>query len=155
MSDLRAHLLAREGRLRRFDWIVGTVGLNVIRGVADELPSPFGLLVGALLLYPQICLDAKRLHDLGVSARWQTPAVLVSVALLYFGGFAGLGRAADAWLAGSPDAARAILALVFFGGLLAYWAVLAFAPGRAEPNRYGPSPRGLPAGPSARAPGAG
>jgi uncharacterized membrane protein YhaH (DUF805 family) len=126
-------LFSGQGRLRRRHYWIAMLVLAAI-SAPFRLLGPVGGLVTLLLVYPQICIFAKRLHDVGRSG-WQT--------LAPFGLMLG-----GALLFGFTESAGGVLALVggLVGGVLVLAGVVfslwvAFHPGDPGENRYGPSPK--------------
>ena len=132
-----------EGRAGRLHWWLGFLALFAAGFAVERLPSQASQsLVIALLLWPQICVDGKRLHDHGRSAWWQTPLVLLSAIQILPGSFEAIGRQVDArtdW-PGLDTGSWAFLTLLSLGLGLAYFVYFGFRPGPLARNRYDPAP---------------
>ncbi|WP_374571799.1 DUF805 domain-containing protein [Phenylobacterium sp.] len=161
--DWKFLFLTAEGRIRRRDFWIGFLIVTVASVVLNILPV-LGQIIGLLLIWPQVCLGAKRLHDMGRTA-WlmlvpfavavvcMTLAVTIAgagfVAALVLGASQAGHAAAGSALAGL-GAASAIMSLAMFAGLgFLLWVGL--TPTEPNENRYGPVPP-LPAGPDAPPP---
>lgn len=136
--DLKQLLLSPSGRIgRRSFWIgliaifvisfvasfVLTIGVSIIRGEkSSALVAP---LVQLALIYPSVCITAKRLHDLGRSGWWQAP-----VYALWIGGvgFSTIGV---------PGLGGLAMIVALLGGLVLS-IFTGFVAGSAQPNRFGP-----------------
>lgn len=177
---LRDKLFSFDGRLRRRDWWLGSIAFAIAyvafvvvatmvgwgldpTMVDTPLAARFGDPIQHLLLtaavnapfvFIQTALAAKRAHDRNQSARLVILLVLATTVLGYLpdNAFATLGRMIDqgavqVWplmLAGVVNVAAPLYLLV----------VLGFLDGSPGPNRFGPSPKGLPGGaPAFMAPG--
>jgi uncharacterized membrane protein YhaH (DUF805 family) len=155
------HLLfSPQGRIRRRDFWVGfsiVLAASLTVNVIPVVGQPLGLLI----LWPQVAVHAKRLHDMGRTAWLQLIPFAVSIAAGTYatlnGGEALLqalttnDQAAfqTAVLAGGP-AVAAIAAAVVFGLAFLLWVGL--SRGTKGENKYGPEPRSiLSADPSSRA----
>lgn len=141
--------LTAEGRIGRQTFWIGfliLLGAGVVLGWIPIL----GALVSIALIYPWVCLYAKRFHDMGKSGWLAALPVAAPVVLMIVAVMLGIGGVLSAGLAEggepSPGAVFASLgvAFVFLGlalivGLGAtLWAGLSESdPG---PNRYGEPP---------------
>jgi uncharacterized membrane protein YhaH (DUF805 family) len=77
-------LFSAKGRIGRKDFWIASLGLAVA-AIPFKLLGPFGALLSLAFLYPQVCLFAKRCHDIGKSgwlaAAQYVPPVLVALAV--------------------------------------------------------------------------
>ena len=145
--DWKFLFLDSNGRIGRKDFWIGFLILFVAGFVLGLIPV-LGVLISIALIYPQVCLYAKRLHDFGKSG-WLAAVpyaaaaiflvvtfLTVGVSALAAGGGAdfGAGAAGGLWLVG-------LLAIIVGLGSLAFlrWVGLS----RSDPgtNRYG-APQG-------------
>jgi uncharacterized membrane protein YhaH (DUF805 family) len=120
-----------KGRLGRRDYWIAVLLLAILSAVTALL-GPVGALLGLVLIYPQICIFAKRLHDIGRSG-WLA-ALPFGLALL--GGVAGEMAQGDEPAAVIPAAIGTVLLIAAI--------VISFrvglSKGEPEPNAYGPPP---------------
>jgi uncharacterized membrane protein YhaH (DUF805 family) len=140
--------LSANGRIGQKDFWIGFAILFVAGLVLGMIPV-LGMLIGLALIYPNICLYSKRLHDFGKTG-WL--AALPYVVLLIAGVIAGISGGAAMVGAMSGNAAGAgaaaaglgmsmgILALAGLVGLgFLLWVGL--TKGDPAPNQYGaPTP---------------
>ena len=148
--DWRTLFLEGSGRIGQRDFWIGFAILFVAGLIIGMIPI-IGALIGLLLIYPWVCLYAKRLHDFGKSG-WLVliPVGLQLLAMLFglmavFGGMIGAASSyGDPGMAmlGGVGAAGAL-------GLLSLIATIAFVlwvgltKGDPGDNAYGP-PRATP-----------
>lgn len=147
-SAVRTLLLSPHGRIRRGPFWIATLLILAAQIAAAVLAGPGAQdLVYLLVAYPSVCLNTKRLHDLGRSgwiqlAAWiaTAPLVMFSWASTYISLVQGPAAAEmfQARHAGSTLylTAYAVGTLSSLGLLL--W--LGIARGRRGQNRYGPEP---------------
>jgi uncharacterized membrane protein YhaH (DUF805 family) len=144
-------LLSLQGRIRRRDFWVGFSIVMAASLAANAVPL-VGPVLSVLVIWPQLAVHAKRLHDMGHSAWWQLAPFAVSmVAGMYamqHGGEALLQAIAsndqtaftDALQAGGAGvgaiAAAAVLGLGF-----ELWVGL--SPGSSGENKFGRVTRSL------------
>lgn len=137
-------LFSLRGRIRRRDWWVGVLALNLLYIVgtavlvgraggelpADE-PSAAETALSLLLVWPAVAMGVKREHDRDRSG-WM--AVL-------FSGLAPALFVVSQGVAGTPDWLLIATGLLALAGLA--WSVFAlgFRDGTPEHNRFGPSPK--------------
>jgi uncharacterized membrane protein YhaH (DUF805 family) len=161
--DWRSLFLTAEGRIGRRDFWIGFAMVMGATLVLNMIPV-LGQIIGLLLLWPQICLHAKRLHDMGRTAwlmvfPFAIATGAMGMAMITAG--ASLFSAIQLRNAGS-DAAALTTALSGLGaaGLvgsvsmlvgLAFLLWVGLSPGQSGLNRFGAEPsRGpLPAPPPA------
>jgi uncharacterized membrane protein YhaH (DUF805 family) len=145
--DWQRLFLSADGRIGRQEYWVGFLILLGVGFIARFIPF-LGGLISLALIYPQVCVGSKRLHDMGRSGFLMLiPYGVFLVALvmaLMFGGLAFLG----AMVGGGDGTMAAVGAGLGVGGaiLLACLVSLAFivwvgvTPSQAGENRYGPEP---------------
>ncbi len=149
--DWQKLLLSFEGRTRRSHFWIGwliLLGVNVVLGWIPILN-----LLGILLIWPNLAISVKRLHDMGktgwlIAIPWVAGTVLVVVGMFMVGGaiFAG-GMGAD-YYEGNPAAFFALAAPGMGAFGLALLVPLAFllwiglVDSQPGDNRFGPNPKG-------------
>ena len=129
--DLRTLLLTPQGRIGRGPFWIGVAIVMVLSLVLNIIPGMVGHLIGFVLLWPQVCVHAKRLHDIGRTAWWMLVPALIVVAcgLASFAlGFSETGGASGPALV--PMAVAAVCGLGFL-----LW--VGSTPGSPQPNRFG------------------
>lgn len=138
-----------EGRLRRSHfWI--SWGILFAAGFVLGLIPILGAFVGLALLYPQIAVQVKRLHDMGRSGWWVVAPFAANIVLFIVGFFAILGNVAlnSQGLENEDPAAMMAMfgsiggiVLLFFAinlGWLLWIGIVDSQPGR---NKFGPNPK--------------
>ena len=153
--DWRTLFLTYEGRIDQKDYWLGALILFVIGLLASALHI-LAPLIWLALIYPWICVIAKRLHDFGKSGWLILLPIVIACLALTAGAVLGVFGAIAAFVTGSgwdhPGAWGVFLgalgaAFSFF--LVAGLAKLVFliwvglARGDPGPNRYGPPPTSL------------
>ena len=125
--DWRTLFLSPRGRIGKRDFWVAFV-MIMAASVALNLVKPVGQVLGLLLLWPQVCINTKRLHDAGRTA-W----------LLLFPAAVTLACAGVA-LAGpsGPVAETAFAVAMATSFVFLLWVGL--SAGDLEHNRFGPPP---------------
>ena len=118
-----ALLLSPSGRIPRREFWPGFAVVMVASVVLNFIPL-LGQLLGLVMLWPQFCIHAKRLHDLGKSAL----LMLIPLAVTIAAGVLSLV---------SDRLSFGVSFLV--GGAFLLWVGL--TPGQAGPNPYGPAPK--------------
>ncbi|QYF86028.1 DUF805 domain-containing protein [Brevundimonas sp. PAMC22021] len=150
--DWKTLMLSFEGRIRRshfwMAWLI-LLGANVVAG---WLPL-IGVLISLALIWPNVAITVKRLHDMGRTGWLALVPFVVAVAMFIVGIiFFGLG----AMMGGGSDGdfENPVAAFAMFGpalGAFAVAALIGFAfllwigltdsqPGE---NRFGPNPKAL------------
>lgn len=138
-----------EGRLRRSHfWI--SWGILFAAGFVLGLIPILGAFVGLALLYPQIAVQVKRLHDMGRSGWWVLAPFAANIVMFIVAIFAIMGNVAlnQQGLENEDPAAMmamfgsiggiALLFLVINLGWLLWIGIVDSQPGR---NKYGPNPK--------------
>lgn len=148
--DVQAALLSFEGRLRRrhfwYAWLM-LLGAGVVAGWIPVL----GLLIAFALIWPNLAITVKRLHDMGHTG-WLAlvPCVgtILAIAVAVIGGAGAYTLSA---VRGDLETASALAVLSSFGlsALIALVTNLGFllwiglADSQRGPNRFGPNPKGI------------
>lgn len=148
--DWKKVLLSFEGRTRRSHFWIGwliCLGLGV---VANFIPL-LGFLLSIALIWPNLAITVKRLHDMGQTG-WLAaiPFVVGLVGGIAGGMIVGLGAFTNqaAFEAGDPATVLAVMgpAMGLFGiiGLvcLAFLLWIGLTDSKPGPNKYGPNPKG-------------
>lgn len=151
--DFQHAMLSFDGRLRRSHFWIGFLiifGANVVLGWIPIL----GWLISLALIWPNLAIAVKRLHDMGKTGWLVVAPYLISFALLIagfvimFGGMAAGGMAPD-YYEDNPAAVLAVMGPAF--GVFALSALVGLAfllwvgltDSQAGDNRFGPNPKGL------------
>lgn len=149
--DWQKLLFSFEGRTRRSHFWIGWLICVGVWWVANVIPF-IGQLIQIALIWPNLAIAVKRLHDMGKSGwlvviPWVVSIVggIVAVSMM---GVSALTNA-SALEAGDPAAILgllgpamglvAVIGLVCLGFLL--W--IGLSDGQRGENRYGPNPKGL------------
>lgn len=140
--DFRQLFLTSQGRIGPRDFWIGFLILFVSGIVLGLIPF-LGLIASIALIYPQVCIFSKRLHDFGKSG-WLYLAPLILTVLLGVV-MAVVGGASLAMLSGEDDGAAIAGAALAIGGLIVllnFGFLLWVGLSRGDPgeNRYGPPP---------------
>lgn len=143
--DWKNLFLSADGRIGRQEFWIGWLVLFAI-GILLGWIIP---IIGLILLYPQICIYSKRLHDMGKSGWLQLIPYVVFFLAILVGVFTVGGSAITAAMSGASDEATAASALMGAGvfvllllgaGLVGFvfllWVGLS-GPEQAD-NKYGP-----------------
>ena len=142
--DWKSLLLSWDGRMRRSHFWIGMVAIGVVNMIGGTIPF-IGVLISLALIAPAAAIAARRLHDMGRSARF----ALVPVAFAIVAGLLGLMASIAPAAFG---AAGAIGVLAVAGPLLLLITVLlainlvfvlwiGLSAGAQGANAYGPDPR--------------
>ena len=127
-------LLTPQGRITRAPFWFGILVVIAASVALNLIPGPVGHLVGFVLLWPQVCINVKRLHDMGRTGWLLLIPAAITLTCLAVGFIMGSGMEAP-----PPRPAPgplAIAALVSLGFLL--WVGL--TPGQSAANRFGEAP---------------
>jgi uncharacterized membrane protein YhaH (DUF805 family) len=162
--NMQTLLLSPEGRIGRKDFWLGALIL-IAAWMVSHVAHVFAPILWLLLIYPWVCVYAKRLHDFGKSA-WLVliPFVVVFVCLVMAFAFGGVAAIAAIFAAANEQFGGANLAmiasslgvmLVFLGiaavGKIAFMLWVGISASDPAENRYGPPP-GAPPPPTPAAP---
>ena len=112
-----------------------------------------GQVIGLLLIWPQLCIHAKRLHDMGRSALWMVVPFCLSSLFLVLAVVKGGKAVLEVLSAGSSNATRGAawsqlgiavgyFAMTFLVGL-AFLLWVGLSRGEPGSNRFGPPPERL------------
>ena len=134
--DFGKLLLSPRGRIGRGRFWIGFLVIMAASLALNLIPGEIGRWLGFVLLWPQICINFKRLHDMGKSGWLLLIPAAVSIVCLALSFV--LGSGAEAYPnqeALAPLAAAGAFSLAFL-----LWVGL--SPGKPGANRFGPSPQG-------------
>ena len=147
--DWKTLLFSFEGRIRRQHFWIGWLILLGAGVVAGWIPL-LGTLIGIVLIWPNLAIGVKRLHDMGQSG-WLIviPWVATLVALFVGIGTIGFSAIANAGALENEDPAAiwALIAPAFgmFGLILliniGFLLWIGLTPGTNGDNRHGPDPK--------------
>jgi uncharacterized membrane protein YhaH (DUF805 family) len=149
--DWQRLFLSPQGRIGQREFWIGFAILFVSGFVLGLIPF-IGQLIGILLIYPQVCVFVKRLHDFGKTG-WLYLAplgltiVLVGVgfavggAAMFAAGAAGDGAGGAAALGGMGIAA--LFFLLAFVVNIAFLLWVGLSKGDPGSNQYGPPSNGV------------
>jgi uncharacterized membrane protein YhaH (DUF805 family) len=159
-------LFSAKGRIARKSFWIGygpmlvvtlALGAYARADMDNRMVSSLTLLISLILLYPMICIFAKRLHDIGLSGWLQLLYWAVGVGFAIFVLSRSFGASMSAALANQGDQAAATAAVkeavtnamqtdpvmryspyvtYVISGLWTLW--LGLAPGNSGDNKYGP-----------------
>ena len=150
--DWKSLMLSFEGRVRRSHfWIAWLIllGANVVAG---WLPL-IGVLISLALIWPNLAITVKRLHDMGRTGWLALVPFVVAIAMFIVGIiFFGLGAALGGGSDGDFD--NPVAAFAMFGPAIGAFAVAALigfvfllwiglTDSQPGANRFGPNPKGL------------
>lgn len=149
--DWKTLLFSFPGRTRRSHFWIGWL-ICLGAGVVSNFLPFIGFLIGLALIWPNLAITVKRLHDMGLSG-WlaAVPYVANIVGFIAAAGMIGVQAVANASAIESEDPA-AIMALIApaFGVLallvvvnLGFLLWVGLVDSQAGDNRYGPNPKVL------------
>ncbi len=142
--DWKAWLLSWDGRLRRSHFWIGMVAITIVNMIAGAIPV-LGAVVSLALIAPAASIAARRLHDMGRTARFALVPVAASVAAGLLGMAASLAPSAlgvagaVGLLALAGPALLLVTILLVVNLVFVLWVGL--SAGVRGPNAYGPDPR--------------
>lgn len=138
--DWKTLFLSAEGRIGRRDFWIGFAIILVASFVLGLIPF-LGAILGLLLIWPQICVHAKRLHDMGQTAWLMLIPTVFSLAavtvMVMVGGVAALSGDASAIHGGAMMIVGLALLLSFLVGL-AFLLWVGLSASQPGDNRFGP-----------------
>jgi uncharacterized membrane protein YhaH (DUF805 family) len=151
--DWKALFLTADGRIGQRDFWIGFAILFVAGFILGLIPL-LGIIISIAMIYPNVCVTAKRLHDMGRSGwlmlvPWAVSTVAFMVAM-FSGGAALMGAAAGG--SGGGMASMAGLGVALVAGCVALLVGLGFllwvglSKGEPGDNRFGPPPISLTGG---------
>lgn len=149
--DFKTALFSFEGRLRRSHFWIGWLICLGIGVVAGWIPL-IGIIISLGLIWPNLAITVKRLHDMGLSG-WLAAIPLVANIVGFIMMFASVGASVFLNLAGleneDPAAILAVIGPVFgiLGILLlvnlGFLLWVGLTEGKPGTNQYGANPKGL------------
>ena len=149
--DWQYALLKFDGRLRRQDFWISFLIIFGISVVTSWIPI-LGMLIGIALIWPNVAITIKRLHDMGKTG-WLTlvpyvGGVLAFIVAMVGGAGAFMMAAATGGDVNPAAAAGAMgaLGLAFLIGLvssLGFLIWIGITDSQPGTNQYGPNPKGL------------
>ena len=149
--DFKSAMLSFEGRLRRSHFWIGWLILFGVNIVISWIPIIN--LLGVVLIWPNLAISVKRLHDMGKSG-WLIAIPWVGSVIAFVAGFAMVIAAAVAngysedYYEGNPAAVFALMGPAFglfaIAGLLglAFLLWIGLVDSQKGENRFGPNPKG-------------
>jgi uncharacterized membrane protein YhaH (DUF805 family) len=143
-KDWGTFLTSTKGRARRYDINMFYLLLLVISLFAfaadysylgnaafeDDAPNYVSHIFGLIMLWPNIALNTRRLHDLGYSGWWQLAGYLLPAVIAIVGGIVA-ALVGNVIIAGTITLVAVIMAFV-------YAIILSCARGQTGANRFGP-----------------
>jgi uncharacterized membrane protein YhaH (DUF805 family) len=149
--DWKKVLLSFEGRIRRSHFWIGwliCLGLGFVAGLIPLL----GILLSIALIWPNLAVTVKRLHDMGHTG-WLAAIPFgvgfvagvgsaVSVGAGAFMNQSGLENEDPAAILATMGPALGILGLAFLVGI-AFLLWIGLTDSKPGANKYGPNPKGL------------
>ncbi len=139
--DLRTLFFSAEERIGRRTFWIGYAVLMVLNLAFHfinlvGIPDIIGEFLVLTTLWPQICVEAKRLHDMGRTGWWMAVPALVGIICITIGFMLGYNETGQA-------GHEAIAPLVVAGVCTAIYLLwIGLTPGTSEPNRFGPALKG-------------
>jgi len=146
--------LSPEGRIGQKDYWIGVLIL-IVAWVLSHALHVLAPIVWLLLIYPWVCVIAKRLHDFGKSG-WLIlvpvgVGIVAVIMALVFGGFTAISAIYSAWSGGLEEPANWAVLIGAVGIMLAFLGLAALvklvfllwvglSAGDPAPNQYGPPP---------------
>ena len=126
-------LLSPQGRITRAPFWFGIMVIIIASLALRLIPVPIVRLLSLALLWPQICVNAKRLHDMGRTGWLMLVPYVVSVACVVVGFVMNAGGGFPPRPAVAPLALAGLVSLGFL-----FW--LGLTPSQAGANRFGEAP---------------
>ena len=147
--DWKTLLFSFQGRTRRSHFWIGWLIVQGLGFVLGFIPV-VGIL-GLVLIWPNLAINVKRLHDMGKSGWLQLIPIVIFIVAIVVGVIAGGAAAVMGAMSGHSDAEAGMAAL---GGLGLFFIMLCLAglvglifllwvgvsPTQPGENRYGPEP---------------
>jgi uncharacterized membrane protein YhaH (DUF805 family) len=153
--DWRTLFLSPEGRIGQKDFWIGALILFLLGLLTPFIVHIMSPVVWLLLLYPWVCVFAKRLHDFGRSGLWIIAPFVIALLAFVLGLIFGGVTVIAAIIAGAQGGTFSIPALLgALGAMLGFLAVagvvklvfilwVGLSTGDPGPNRWGPPPVSL------------
>ena len=143
--DWKTLFLSGEGRIGRRDFWIGFLIIMAASFLLGFIPI-IGMIVGLALIWPQVCIHAKRLHDMGRTAWLMLIPMAISlgamVVVAAVGGMAALSGDASA-VTGAAFGVMGLALLISFVVSLAFLLWVGLTPSQPGDNRFGPPARQL------------
>lgn len=151
--DFKYALLQFDGRLRRSHFWIGFLIIFGASFVVFWIPF-LGALLMLGLVWPNLAISVKRLHDMGKTGWWVLAPFVVNIALtiisfvIMAGNIVSSGGSPD-YYENNPSAALAMMGPAFaLSGIsvlvsLAFLLWIGLVDSQPGENRYGPNPKGL------------
>jgi len=143
-------LLSPKGRINRSEFWLGFLILSVLRALTGGF-GIVGQIVTIVLLWPQIAIYVKRLHDMGFTGWLQLLPVVVGAAcfvLIAMNGGAEAVQSLSTSPSGmlkfftSPETRKiAVFFEIALAVQVAFLGWIGFTKGDAEANKFGPAPQ--------------
>lgn len=143
--DWKTLFLSGEGRIGRRDFWIGFLIIMAASFVLGFIPI-IGAILGLVLIWPQVCIHAKRLHDMGRTA-WlilipMAVSLMAMIVVVAAGGVAALSGDASA-VSGAAFGMIGLALLVSLLVSLAFLAWVGLTPSQPGDNQFGPPARQL------------
>lgn len=149
--DWRTLFLSFEGRIRRTHFWIGWLILLGVNVVISWIPLIN--LLGFLLIWPNLAISVKRLHDMGktgwlIAIPWVASTVFMIIGFVMTMGAAFAGGMGPEYYEDNPAALFALMGPAIGAFVLAGLIPLAFllwiglVEGDKGDNRFGPNPKG-------------
>ena len=146
--DWQKLFLSAQGRIGQKDFWIGFAILFVANLVLGMIPI-LGMLISLALIYPNVCVYAKRLHDFGKTGWLILAPIGITFLLGIIAGVVGGGAMMAAASSGGDSAGMAamfgsmgIFLLIIFIVNIAFLLWVGLTKGDPATNQYGPPPTG-------------
>ena len=155
--DWQRLFLSADGRIGRQEYWIAFLMILGASVVLRFIPF-LGALLSLALIYPQVCVGSKRLHDMGRSGFLMlVPYGICVVAGILAGIFGGMAAMSGMFGGHSATVGAGLAGLGMAVGMLGLGILIAFGfviwvgvtPGQVGENRYGPEPLSATTNPTA------